>query len=284
MAKNIISLSFPENLSWADDAAVRKSLQAIYAYADEAARASVDWYFEHKGMKGGIARGLRFSAIILTTIGGVVPLLVNSRIWWFGSDTKIDYAQLGYVALALAGGCVALDRFFGYSSGWIRYVTSALNLQRLRAEFQFDWAILMAGLPAAPIPFIQQEALLRRAQSFILRIREEIAKETAEWSAEYRSNLTELEKTARTQLEAWKPGVINLTVPNALQLKDVTVFLDEQVYNVITTTTCKIAPVYPGQHMVTVTAKAADRNAAASSHVGVAAGQAVAISLSPTAA
>jgi hypothetical protein len=285
MGKNITPPPFPTNLSWDDDASVRKSLKDLYSYADGAANDTIGWYFAHKRTKGLVARGLRFAAIILTTVGGVIPLLVNARVGWFGADgnsgSRVDYAQFGYVFLALAAGCVALDRFFGYSSGWIRYVTSALNLQRLQAEFQLDWAILTANLPQADVPLIQREAMLRRVQSFILRMREEIEKETAEWAAEYRSNLTELEKTARTQLDAWKPGVINLTIPNAPQLKEVTVLLDDRVYQTITTTTCQIAPVYPGQHTVAVTAKAGDKPATASSAVAVTAGQAVALILTP---
>jgi hypothetical protein len=118
-------------------------------------------------------------------------------------------------------------------------------------------------------------------QSFILSVRDEIEKETAEWAAEYRSNLTELEKSARVQLEAWKPGVINLTVPNVAQLKEVTVLLDDRVYQTITTTTCQIAPVYPGQHVVTVSASAGNQPATASSAVALTAGQAVAVTLTP---
>jgi hypothetical protein len=283
MSKNISPPTFPKDLSWADSVAARASFQLLYAYAESAANDSISWYLAGKRAKSVMARGLRFAAIVLTTVGGIVPLMLGARIWIgrTSDSLPVDYAHFGYVFLAAAAGCVALDRFFGYSSAWIRYVTAALTLQRLLAEFQVDWALLYANLPGEEVPLVQRESMLRRLQVFVLRLREEVEKETAEWAAEYRSNLTELEKSARTQLEAWRPAVINLSVPNVARLKEVTVLLDDRVYQTITTTTCQIAPVYPGQHTVTVTAKSDGSVATASTAIAVSSGQAVSVILTP---
>lgn len=50
--------------------------------------------------------------------------------------------HFGYIFLALAAGCVAMDKFFGFSSNWMRFMTTSLALQRHLAEFEMDWNIL----------------------------------------------------------------------------------------------------------------------------------------------
>jgi hypothetical protein len=48
-----------------------------------------------------------------------------------------------------AAGFLAFDRYFGTSSGWIRYMTSLAAIERLRAEFLFDWTALLQKSPAS---------------------------------------------------------------------------------------------------------------------------------------
>ena len=268
-------------MDWKDDAAARKSLNDVYDYAQKTAQVAGSWYMTSKNRKQGAAKALRFAAIILTALGGIVPFLVAGK--YFGQNST-DLSQAGYIALALAATCIAVDKFFGYSSGWIRYITTGMVLQRIMAEFQMDWAVLQSGLPnAGEVPQTQRELLLRRVQAFVLRIRDEIEKETAEWAVEYRGNLAELEKSARDQLTAWKPGVINLTIPNAALFKDgVTVSLDGNAYQTVSTT-CQITPVYPGSHVVQAsgTFLADGKAATASAASDVTAGQTVALTLTP---
>jgi hypothetical protein len=63
---------------------------------------------------------------------------------------------MGYLFLALAAAFVATDKFFGFSSGWIRYIRTGQVLMKELAEFRMDWAMLMAkrGEPPAPKPIL----------------------------------------------------------------------------------------------------------------------------------
>jgi hypothetical protein len=243
-------------------------LTAVYNHTVETAKDAIGWYLINKVPQKRWARTIRLAAIFFTTIGGLIPLIAASKVltMWTVSTTNsngaagtigIEFSQFGYVALALAGACILLDKYFGFSSAWIRYLTTATMLQRLLHEFCLDWAALdVCREGQAP----QFESLLRRAQTFITRVRTEVEKETADWAAEYRTNLAEMEKSVREQLDANRPGSIALTVANVSKATEggVTVLLDGATMQKIDVPDCLLAPVFPGEHVVTIRGKVKD--------------------------
>jgi hypothetical protein len=265
-------------LQGTDDQAKQKYVIEVYNYVDTTARAAIDWYLERKGPKRAWAQRLRLSAILLTTIGGIIPLLVSTGVLPRGNG--LEYAQFGYVALALAGACLALDKFFGFSSAWMRYLATSTALQRLLNEFYFDCALLNSNLSSPSAGPSDRDAMLRRAQTFLQAMLSEIEKETTAWVAEYRSNLADLEKSARQELESSKPGVINLTVTNIAQFKDgVVVLVDDQPRQTTLSTVCQITPVFPGDHLVRVKAIWKGNEVTDSKSVKLAPGQTVSLTL-----
>jgi len=281
MANNIKPGAFPK-LSGTDETAKVKFVSEIYDYANGKAQEAITWYLDKKWSKQKTAQGLRFAAIIFTTIGGVIPLVIASRVLASAGVTNaVEWGQFGYVALALAGACVFLDKFFGYSSGWMRYITTAMKLQRMVEEFNVDWAILSAAVKGNAPDATERETMLRRAQTFLQSVLTEVESETAAWAAEYRSNLAELEKTARQQLEASRPGVINLKVANVGKFRNgVTVFLDEVPRQTVTSTECQLSPVFPGDHFVKVQGSINDKTVMAGAPVRIEPGQSVTVTLS----
>jgi hypothetical protein len=279
MKRNITPSSFPE-MAGSNEAAKAKFVADVYSYANKRAQDAAGWYLERKTGKQQAAQALRFLAIILTTIGGVIPLLAASRI--LPLQTNMEYGQFGYVALALAGACVLLDKFFGYSSSWMRYITTAMKLQRLLEEFNLDWAMLASAVQSEFATATERESLLKRVQTFLHAVLAEVESETAAWAAEYRSNLAELEKSARQQLESNKPGVINLKVANASNFREgVTVLLDEVPRQTITSNECQLSPVFPGDHFVKVQAIGVNGNlVTAGAPLRIDAGQSVTVELS----
>jgi len=281
MANNIKPSAFPK-LSGTDDSAKANFVVEIYDYANGKALEAIAWYLDKKWSKQRMAQGLRFSAIMLTTIGGIIPLIIASRIMaTLGATTTVEWGQFGYVALALAGACVFLDKFFGYSSGWMRYITTAMKLQRMVEEFNVDWAILCASMRGNIADTIEREAMLRRVQTFLQSVLAEVESETAAWAAEYRSNLAELEKSAKQQLEASRPGVINLKVSNVGKAKNgVVVFLDDVPRQTITSTDYQMSPVFPGDHFVKIQASIGEKPVTAGASIRVEAGQSITMTLS----
>jgi hypothetical protein len=103
----------------------------LRAWADARTVTTIIWYLRDKQPKRWASRLLRAAAVACAVTGGVLPLVSTTT---HGVD-----ANLGYVFLAVAAGCVAFDHFFGLSSGWMRDVATLQALQGRLARFHLDW-------------------------------------------------------------------------------------------------------------------------------------------------
>lgn len=171
---------------WRDPAA---ALAGLHEYAERKAIEAIDWYLADKRAKKTASRTLRALAILLAAAGGIQPLVdaaLPGRGW----------AGWGYVLLATAAACVAFDRFFGLSSGWMRDMSTAQALQRRLETFRYDWATeCLRGAITAP-----DEEQVTRALALIREFGEDVAdaieRETTDWVVEFQSNLAQLEHRA----------------------------------------------------------------------------------------
>jgi hypothetical protein len=182
------------------------AIHHLFEYVTGGAVVTVGWYGRAKSRKALVSRGLRAVAIVLFVLGGLTPI-VASLVGGGAADAAasnkltLTVTQAGFAALGLAAGFLAFDRFFGMSSGWIRYMTSLGSIERLRAEFLFDWAKLLENTPA-PIDTAHKLEFLVRAQAFQKAVFEVVDKETAAWVAEFQSSIADLEKAVQAQRQA----------------------------------------------------------------------------------
>lgn len=139
----------------------------------------ISWYLKEKEKKGRLSKSLRLASIVLAVLGGAAPLV---------ADIAPVNPSSGYVLLALAAGLQLVDRFFGYSSAWSRYVSSAMDLNAHLLLFQLDYS----RLEATSAPDEERWALLRRAAQ---QLAEAVSSETRTWSTEFAQNLQELDRT-----------------------------------------------------------------------------------------
>ena len=184
-------------LSWKPED-VEASLETLYGYVEAEAVRQINWYYRKKKLKAFMSRNLRLAAILLTGAGGLIPIIGA----FFNTDQKpgplpIPLGQLGYVLLALAGGLVLFDRYFGFSTGWMRYITAALKLERSLGEFRLEWARLNAQRTGNPPTPEQAEELIQLCCRFSSYVRTQVEQETYDWVREFNSNLSQLEGKAR---------------------------------------------------------------------------------------
>ncbi|MDX3372682.1 SLATT domain-containing protein, partial [Streptomyces sp. ME02-6987-2C] len=98
-------------------------------------------------------------------------------------------APWGYLALLWAVACVAGDRYFGVTSGWMRDVATAQAVQRRLQALQFDWASESVREVLGPADGTASEAaercllVLRR---FSEDVTELVRAETADWMVCFR--------------------------------------------------------------------------------------------------
>ncbi len=284
------------SLVW-DAEHVADSLERLRVYVESEAAKTINWYFDSKKSKALWSRCLRFLAVALSTVAGVLPIVVTL---WKSKPAGLESGLIVSALLGLAAGVVGFDHFFGFSSGWIRYVVTATGIQAALEEFRLDWELLSAHLSSPPTGE-QVLVMIERAKTFRTSIANMVLDETKAWAAEFQSNLAQLEKDVKTSFEqqrtkveedlkartiASRPGAIELKVANALTAdnRSFTVELEKPNHQtesdpVEGATAWSRASLPPGQYKVVVKAKRAGATVQASKIVIVEPGSVVTVEL-----
>lgn len=270
-----IPMLHAQDLKWTKPEDVQTSINELYQYAEASTNASIEWYGMHKNSLAKWSQGLRSLTIILTSLGGLMPIISA-----LGKSTielptvNLNVGQLGYLFLGLAAASVGYDKFFGYSSGWMRYITTKMMLEKTLAEFRLDWAMMTAKLGNKPPTPDQVQLMLQRLKEFILTTNNHIEKETQAWISEFKTNIAELEKTTKAQVEASQPGAIEITVTNGMETEDgFTVALDGMEIRKVRGTKYQIGYVPPGPHKIAITGSIKNEPLDASELVNVSPGE-----------
>ncbi len=162
-----------------------ESLSKVYAHADGLALEAEQWYARRRRPKriGGMCA--RVGAIVLGAVAAILPIVAQISV---GADGKpsIEPAWAS-IALGAAAALVALDLFFGFTSGWMRFMATEMHLTRLRHDFEYRWE----AARASGAPF---QELLEHARAFVLAVHDELERETGSWVSEFRSNLAVTER------------------------------------------------------------------------------------------
>ena len=286
--KNIRNIR-PEELDrvvW-DGADPAKSLEFIRKAVDLEGQKAIDWYWKAKRSKRIPSQSIQFLALVLAAFAGLVPVALQllKNVWAPNLDSGLLAALFVGVAAALLG----LDKAFGYSSGWTRYVLTATSMTKLLHEFRMDWVALSAAAADPPTP-PQQAAMIQRAKEFVSTIQGMVAQETKDWATEFQSNMAQMEKDLKTQLDslkaqvdkeakdreaATKPGAIELTVANADKTDGFSfdVVLEGQsvksLDSVSNATVWTRINTVPGQYKISINAKSKGNAASTSTVVDV---------------
>ena len=181
------------SLDWAPWHA-RHSLDVIYQSVVEYASQSITWYLGARRSKKRWAQRLRVAAIVMVSVAGVLPVL--SQIF-NGSNSVVIEPAWSSVALAIAVALIALDRFFGYSSAWMRYMATTKAISAALNEFRLDWQRASYQLEIGEPDQDGISDLLDIAKIFTRRIDDLVQAETRQWASEFRDTLTEIEWSAQ---------------------------------------------------------------------------------------
>src|SRR5215470_16396054 len=190
-------------LSW-KDADVENSLSMLHQYVEEQAQKQIQWYWDKKRAKANMSMVLRFVAILLFVLGGLVPIVKATLPPTAVAKFPFDFGQSGYLLIGVAAGCMGLDRCFGYSTGWIRYVTTAMAIEKSLEEFRLEWTRNMAKMRGTPPTTEQLETLIQTCAAFSLAIKSQVEQETKAWVLEFQNNLSQLEKDLQAKADEAK--------------------------------------------------------------------------------
>ncbi|MFJ8468200.1 SLATT domain-containing protein [Streptomyces swartbergensis] len=158
-------------------------LDELYRWVERGALRTAAWYLEDRVWKRRCARVLRCGAAVGAVTGVALPLLDLTGV-------AVGIAPWGCLALLLGVACVAVDRYFGVTSGWMRDVATAQAVQRRLQALQFDWATECVREVLGPAEGTASEAA-ERCLGVLRRFSEDVSElvrgETAEWVGEFRS-------------------------------------------------------------------------------------------------
>jgi hypothetical protein len=179
------------------------SIKQIYDWTIQQAEENVEWYNQKKRRIKKASRFIRGFSIVFGALGTLCPLVDALDI-----AKDIPFGQWGYIFFALAAAMILFDRFFGLSTGWMRFISAHLAVKKLLDEFRYSWIIALncqypepaAGdaqqqtETSAPRPKSRTETLLELLKNFYSQVDDEVIKETNSWITEFKSSLSEMSK------------------------------------------------------------------------------------------
>ena len=153
-----------------DRNSVDRDLEVLYWIVVKKASDAVIYYQGCKKWKRFWARFIRFFAVTLFSVAGLIPLLDATGLFDGaplvvpGSTNPdevrqiveqslaagIDSGQIALLFAAVAAALIGMDKFFGLSSSWTRFISAELSLQRSLDRFQLDWALVFRSKQRIP--------------------------------------------------------------------------------------------------------------------------------------
>ncbi|MFD6415030.1 SLATT domain-containing protein [Streptomyces sp. NPDC060194] len=152
-------------------------LDELYRWVEGNALRTAAWYLTDRRGKRRAAAALRAGTAAGALAGATLPLLDLA-------GALRGAAAYGYLALVLAAACLAGDRYFGLTAGWMRDVATAQAVQRRLQALQFDWASESVREVLGPADGTASEAA-ERCLGVLRRFSEDVTElvraETADW-------------------------------------------------------------------------------------------------------
>jgi len=242
---------------------VDEALQSIYERATNTSRTICKWYWTSIKTKRRTSLGIRFIIFSLLILGTVLPILAGLK---GDTEVRLQFTQYGVAALALAGLLQVADRVFGWSSGWLRYITTVTAMENLTRRFELEWAGYILNRTGA-LGESDTRQLFDQAKRFEDDIVKLQSDETDKWVTEFNSGIALLgdmiksqresgEKAveaARASVAAQRNGAIELTLVHKADVKPVTIAIDdEKPPEEFAGTSWSRLNVPPGPHTVSV--------------------------------
>jgi len=194
--KDLIVSGFPRNLDWHTENR-RDSLEQLYSFVNQECENAIAWYYASKRSKSRFGYFLRAGAIVAIAIAGVIPIIGEIYERPNSDGLPLISPAWATIALAIAALFVALDRFGGYTSGWVRYVRTAQRLTILQSDFRLDWEEYRFRCPELSPPETREGILLCR--TFLRNVNLEIQSETNVWAQEFQQALLEVDGISKSK-------------------------------------------------------------------------------------
>ncbi|HTT10754.1 MAG TPA: SLATT domain-containing protein [Burkholderiaceae bacterium] len=138
-------------LHWQCDQ-IQKSLDDQLTYVESEALNAIAWYWDKKKWKARLSRWIRLWALILTACAGLLPIVsyIARDANWVTASAATASGLWASALVGVAAALIGIDRAFGFSTGWARYVLAASEIRKRLEEFRMDWIALTAVSGSTP--------------------------------------------------------------------------------------------------------------------------------------
>lgn len=176
-----------------------ESAHRIFELVESHAAEARAWYWrsiQGKRLGSLFVRAISYVAAALGTTAPVVAAIRRSV------EERLIITQLGVACLVVAGMVILADRLFGWSSGWLRYVSTVLAMERHTQQFRLEWAAYLIVRGTRELTREDTKALFEIARRFQLEVDARTKEETDGWVAEFNSGMAALNQMIQVQREA----------------------------------------------------------------------------------
>ncbi len=234
------------------------ALQALATDLERRAVDAADWYLRNKAGPRRRSRLLRFLAILFGVLGGLAPLVGGLQ--FAGTDSSAgsslaSASQWGYLLIALAAASLLFDRYFGFSSSWMRYMTAQMALQRSLEKFQLAWSLWRIKISGGKPTDEEQAAAIALLTAFQQEVGDLIDQEFQAWISQFKEQLAELQAAISKDKDERRPGNLVIGI-HAQQVINgpADVYLDNRLLRRTDSGSVLLTALNPGSHLVTVKA------------------------------
>jgi hypothetical protein len=175
---------------WSRDLGISK-LEEIYTKTILHTDKTIAWYLSYRNRKGWWSKAIRLVSILCFISSTLVPYFA------FVNKTETDILYLGYVLAGIGGGLLLFDKYYGFSTSWIRFVLVGKDLENQRNIFVQTYQMhYLKNLPITIESFCNLIDILLAFQKIF---NDTIKAETGEWAREFQQNFKELISALKTQ-------------------------------------------------------------------------------------
>ena len=174
----------------------KAKLGELYIEVLNLADSNIQWYQTYRKVKGFWSKLIRIFAIILLVGSTLIPYFS----FIFDREKKLIY--IGYILAGIGAGFLLIDRYYGFSNSWVRFVLTAMDLENMRNLFVENWQVLyLSNLPLTIDGF-------RRMLNSMIKFHEvfnsTIRTETEAWAKDFQQNMKDLISEMNNQTTTFK--------------------------------------------------------------------------------
>lgn len=250
-----------------------EALASIYAHVAAASSMMCTWYWVSIRTKRRTSLSIRSIAFVLLVLGTSFPIFAAIQV---EAEDKLLFTQWAVALLAVAGLTQVADKVFGWSSGWMRYITTVTTMENLTRAFELEWAKYIVS-KNAPLDSSDVKTLFELAKGLEQELTKLQADETTKWVAEFntgisllesliktqreetdkkldaiRTTLTTQESVAKTEEKAKLPGALEVTLTHKAEPKKVRIALDKESPVEFFGLMWSRLNISPGQHVLSI--------------------------------